>query len=96
MLVKTSGTASILPGAGPACQPTTLIPAATACWMIGACSAASMVPRMMPSGLSAIACVSAEVRAGTEPCPSRTRNSQPITLAASCAPSPTPLAPPFF
>src|ERR1700730_15947973 len=60
MLVNTPGTASILPGPGPECQPTTLMPAAIACSMIGACSAASIVPRMMPSGFSAIAWVSAE------------------------------------
>ena len=51
MLVMTPGTPLIFPGAGPECQPTTLIPAATACSMIGACSAASIVPRMMPVGL---------------------------------------------
>ena len=56
------------------------MPAATACSIIGACSAASIVPRMMPSGFSAIAWVSAEARAGTEPWPSRMRKSQPMRL----------------
>ena len=47
---------------------------------IGACSRASIVPRMMPSGCSAIAWVSAEARVDGAPWPSRRRNSQPIAF----------------
>ncbi len=94
MLVMTGGSVTG-PGAPAECQPTTLMPSFTAFSITGACSCASTVPRMMPSGFSAIAWFSAEVRCATEPWPSRMRKSQPITFAASCAPSPTPCAPPL-
>ena len=91
MLVITPGTPSIGPGAPPECQPTTLMPCATACSISGACSRASIVPRMIPAGWRAMAWVSAEARVDGAPCPSSSRNSQPIASAASFAPSPTPL-----
>ena len=90
MLVITPGAPSIAPGAPPECQPTTLMPWATACSTSGACSRASTAPRMMPSGCSAMACDSAEARVEGAPWPSSRRNSQPIASAASLAPSPTP------
>jgi len=76
-----AGNSVDLPRGGAGVPPTTLIAAATACSMMGACSAASIVPRIMPAGFKAIAWVNADERAGKrEPCPSRMRKSQPIGL----------------
>ena len=95
MLVKTSGLASILPGPGPACQPTTLMPAFGRLFdhrrlFLGVGAGVDDAV-----GLHRDRLCHAEVRPGTVPCPSRMRNSQPIALAASAAPSPTPCAPPL-
>src|SRR6185503_7604554 len=93
-LVNTGGSVTG-PGVGPMCHPTILIPSIAARRITGACSEVSTLPRMMPSGLSAIAWLSAVVRPCTDPWPSRIRKSQPMTPAASCAPSPAPCGPPF-
>jgi hypothetical protein len=53
-LVKTGGSL-IGPGVGAMCQPTILMPSIATRRMTGACSCVSTLPRMMPSGFSAIA-----------------------------------------
>ena len=94
MLVKT-GSLSLGPGLAKECQPTTTMCCLDAASTAAACSVASMAPRMMASGLSAIAWLSASERPETVPWPSSSRNFQPTSFAASATPSPTPRAPPL-
>jgi hypothetical protein len=86
---------AIGPGCGLTFQPTTLIPALSACSMKGADCVASSPPRTMPAGFSAIASDRAAFCPAAVPLPSSRRKRQPIAFAAARTASPTPRAPPF-